>query len=85
VIPGFKQYAPGVNVDQSVCGLHAIDTRSGKTLGSLIWPRGNQIFALEFVPRQFSSGFVFRVGNRRATAREKRLFYAFVLERPLKD
>ena len=38
VIPRFRQYAPGLDVEASICGLHAVDTKSGKTRGSLIWP-----------------------------------------------
>jgi hypothetical protein len=55
--------------------LHAIDTVTGQVLGGLIWPDGNQIFAIEGVP--FASGFPFPVGKKRATTREKRLFFAF--------
>jgi uncharacterized protein (TIGR03032 family) len=47
VIPRFRQYAPGLDVESSTCGVHAVDIQSGKVLGSLLWPRGNQIFALD--------------------------------------
>lgn len=77
VLPRFRQYAPGLDVDKSVCGLHAIDTRSGKIMGSLLWPRGNQIFAVELIPRSFSTGFAFPVGLTRSDDRIKRLFYAY--------
>jgi len=76
VIPRFRQYAPGLNVDSSVCGVHAVDTGSGKVLGSLIFPYGHQIFSVESVPGQFTSGLPFRIGAKRALAREKKLFYA---------
>ena len=77
VIPKFRRYAPGLDVDASVCGVHAVDTRSGAVLGSLIWPYGNQVFAVESVSSRFTSGFPFALGEKRATAREKKLFYAF--------
>lgn len=77
VIPRFRGYAPGLNVAASVCGVHAVDTRSGRVLGSLIWPYGNQIFAIACVPSEFTGGFPFRVGTRRALRRDKALFYAF--------
>jgi uncharacterized protein (TIGR03032 family) len=57
VIPRFRMYAPGLDLDHSVCGIHALDTRSGELLGSLIWPEGNQVFAVEAVPARLTSGF----------------------------
>ena len=57
VIPRFRSYAPGLDLDGSVCGVFAIDTRTGETLGSLIWPEGNQVFAVEVLPRALTSGF----------------------------
>lgn len=80
VIPRFRQYAPGLDVERSLCGLHAVDVQSGEVLGSLIWPFGNQIFAIELVPRAYSSGFPFMVGTERIPEREKHLFYAFTLD-----
>ncbi len=78
VIPRFRQYAPGLDVDKSICGLHAVDMRTGKVAGSLLWPTGNQIFAVELIPRQFSSGFVFPIGLRRSDDKIKRLFYSYL-------
>lgn len=77
VIPRFRRYAPGLDVGASVCGVHALDTRTGRVLGSLVWPAGNQVFAMEAVSADFTTGFPFRVGARRAARRESRLFYAF--------
>lgn len=77
VIPRFRQYAPGLEVDASQCGLHAVDTRTGQVLGSLIWPYGNQIFAIEAVSRSWTSGFPFGVGGRGAEVSTKALFYSF--------
>ena len=76
VIPRFRAYAPGLDVDTSLCAVHAIDARTGKTRGSLIWPWGNQIFAIDWLPRDVSSGFPWGVARKRPT-RIKRLFYAF--------
>jgi len=75
VIPRFRQYAPGLNVDRSVCGIHAIDIRTGKLLGSLTFPSGDQIFAIEPVPSTWSNGFPFYAGSGLAAARS--LFYAY--------
>lgn len=77
IIPRFRNYAPGLDVERSVCGIHAIDIRTGKTLGSILWHSGNQIFALDWMPRKITSGFPFRANARRATAQEKSLFYTY--------
>ena len=77
VIPRFSHYAPGLNVNDSVCGIHAVDTRSGTILGGVVWPYGNQIFALECVPRTFTTGFPFRVGSKLESKQAHTLFYAF--------
>lgn len=79
VIPRFRQYAPGLDVDRSVCGVHAVDVRSGTVLASVRWPYGNQIFAIEAVPRDFTRGFPFQ-SARRARERVRRLFYAYDLQ-----
>ncbi|MCC7448051.1 MAG: DUF4915 domain-containing protein [Anaerolineae bacterium] len=75
VLPRFRQYAPGLDVDSSVCGIHAIDMQTGQVLGSLRWPYGNQIFAIEAAP--FTTGFPLAGGAKRTANREKQLFYAF--------
>jgi len=77
VIPRFRQYAPGLDVASSACGLHAVDSRSGRVLGSLVWPEGNQIFAIDWLPSEVTGGLPFRVGARRARERDRELFYAF--------
>jgi uncharacterized protein (TIGR03032 family) len=57
VIPRFHMYAPGLDLDRSMCGVHAVDTRTGETVGSLVWPEGNQVFAVETVPISLTEGF----------------------------
>lgn len=81
VIPRFRQYAPGLDVDSSECGVTAIDLKSGRILGSLLWPFGNQIFAIDWLPSKTTRGFPFRVGRKRAAAAERSLFYSFQLAR----
>ena len=76
VIPRFRQYAPGLDVESSTCGVHAVDAATGRVLGSLTWPHGNQIFALDWAPRTLVTGFPFLVGARHS-ARITKLFYAF--------
>lgn len=75
VIPRFSQYAPGLDVNASMCGIHAIDIKSGKLLGSMIWPSGNQIFAIDWLDRTATGGFAFPVAEQNRDRRK--LFYAF--------
>ena len=77
VIPRFRNYAPGLEIDKSVCGVHAVDPKTGKTLGSIVWPAGNQIFSVEPIPASFSLGFPLPAGARRPSDRIRRLFYAY--------
>jgi uncharacterized protein (TIGR03032 family) len=80
VIPRFRQYAPGLDADVSRCSVHAVDIESGQVVGSLTWPVGNQIFAVDWLPAVSSAGFPFLAGPRRATARERYLFYTFTVD-----
>jgi uncharacterized protein (TIGR03032 family) len=77
VIPEFRHYAPGLNVDRSVCGVHAVDTKSGRVLGSFLWPSGNQVFAVEWI--EVPSEFPFVTTGRRGVDAE-RVFYSFSIE-----
>lgn len=75
MLPKFAHYAPGLDVDRCLCAIHAVDTRTGVVRGSLEFPYGNQIFAIEAVPAAWSTGFPFRSGVRPQAARG--LFYAY--------
>ena len=77
VIPRFRCYAPGLRANADECGVYALDTRTGRWLGSLSWPYGSQIFALDWMPRADTLGFLFRVGGRRSARRENGFFYTF--------
>jgi uncharacterized protein (TIGR03032 family) len=79
IIPRFRQYAPGLKVENSICAVHAVDMRTAKIKGSLSWDKGNQIFAIDWLPQTVTSGFPWVVG-RTHPARIKRLFYAFMTE-----
>src|SRR5262249_36340210 len=76
VIPRFAQYAPGLDVERSVCGVTALDARSGAGIARLRWPSGNQIFALDWLDRAATSGLPF-TASRRPSSRLKHLFYAY--------
>lgn len=82
VIPRFSMYAPGLDVEAARCGLHALDLQSGHVLGSLYWPHGNQVFAVEPIPRSASRGLVTVLGDRRATEMERHLYYQYQVSQP---
>ncbi|MGQ0553289.1 MAG: DUF4915 domain-containing protein [Planctomycetota bacterium] len=76
VIPRFRHYAPGLQVRDSLCGVHAVDLRSGEVLGSLQWPSGNQIFALDLLGTSFDTpGFPLEVGARGAADLARRIYF----------
>jgi uncharacterized protein (TIGR03032 family) len=77
IIPRFRQYAPGLDIERSVCGVHAVDTKTGTVRGSILWPAGNQIFAVEWMPQEKATGFPFLFGKQHSSRREKLLFYAY--------
>ena len=74
VLPRFRQYAPGLKTDSATCGVHALDTQSGRVLGSLTWPAGNQIFGIEWMPRRVAEALPFVAG---APGPPLTLFYAY--------
>jgi hypothetical protein len=78
VIPRFRSYAPGLDVEASVCGVHAVDLASGSILGSIVWPAGNQIFGIDAVDASVTAGFPFTVARGAATdtARTRAIFYS---------
>ena len=81
VIPKFSQYAPGLDVNKSECGIHAIDLKTGKLVGSLYWPVGNQIFAIEAIPKKITSGFPFVYKARHSKGQKQNLFYSFSIRK----
>jgi uncharacterized protein (TIGR03032 family) len=80
VIPRYHRYAPGLDVQRSVCGVHAIDTQSGTVVASIRWLEGNQIFGLEAVPASQTLGFPHHEGRRGGRKALTELFYGY--ERP---
>lgn len=77
VIPRFRQYAPGVDLPTSVCGVHIVSRSGGDVLGSLVWPEGNQIFAIEGIPSSLAGRLPFAQRGRRTIMHDRRLFDAF--------
>lgn len=80
VLPRFRQYAPGLEPDGSVCGLHAVNLHSGNVIASIVWPEGDQLFAVEAVPAWFADGLP--AGPGWSAARQRDLFYDFVVKEP---
>lgn len=74
ILPRFRHYAPGLRMDQAVCGVHALDADSGRVLGGLTWPGGDQIFAVDWVPLGVAEALPFVMG---APAAAESLFYAY--------
>jgi hypothetical protein len=77
VLPRFRAYAPGLDPDRSVCGVHALDLRSGRVEASIEWPGGNQVFALDWLPGWMTDGFPLTAGAGRAGRARVSTFYSF--------
>jgi len=77
VLPRFRAYAPGLAVDKSHCGIYALNTKTGNVIGSIRWPYGNQIFAIEAASRAMTSGFAFASKKGSGMSLRSNLFYAF--------
>ena len=79
VIPRWKVYAPGLEVETCRCSVYALDVKAGKILGALDFPNGNQIFAIDWLSRRLSQGFPFRSGRAMNAAKMTQLFSTFSL------
>jgi uncharacterized protein (TIGR03032 family) len=77
ILPRFTHYAPGLDPNTSICAVHAIDSLSGKTLGSIHFPFGNQIFAIDWAPASQIAGLPFAISKSGSRRSERLLFYAF--------
>ncbi len=85
VLPRFRSYAPGLDIESGHCGVYALNAETGQTMGSIIWPFGSQIFSLESLAASFSIGLPFRVCGDSDKTFEHSLFYSFELQDPLED
>lgn len=77
VLPRFRQYAPGLSLERSRCGLCAVCVTTGRVLGALSWPDGNQIFGIECALRSWTTGFPWPIAAPGRLARLKELFYSY--------
>jgi hypothetical protein len=80
VIPKFARYAPGLDVSVSRCAVHAVSLATGRVLGSLEWPNGNQVFAIDWIATRDSHGFLHAAGARKTT-KEAAFFYTYLSQR----
>lgn len=74
VLPRYARYAPGLDVDRCETGIHALDLATGRVVGSLLWPLGNQLFAIEGIDRGVAHGFPFVHGAGASPRRRVKLF-----------
>jgi hypothetical protein len=85
VLPRFRSYASGLDIESGHCGVYALNAETGQTMGSIIWPFGSQIFSVESLAASFSIGLPFRVCGDSDKTFEHSLFYSFELQDPLED
>lgn len=76
VIPRYAAYAPGLDLTASRCAVYAVSLSSGRVLGSLEWPAGNQVFGIDWLATTQSAGLPFNARGRRG-AGETALFYGY--------
>lgn len=76
VIPRFSQYAPGLVIEDSRCGVHLVNLKTGKREAAMHWPSGNQIFTIEALPSRLVGGLPYDY-PRHKSRRVREFFYAF--------
>ncbi len=74
VLPRYRRYAPGLDPNRCETGVHALDLKTSRILGSLLWPLGNQIFSIEGLNRNITPGFPFVQGAKASAKSCVRLF-----------
>ncbi|MGQ0826848.1 MAG: DUF4915 domain-containing protein, partial [Bacteroidota bacterium] len=80
IFPKFKHYAPGVAKANDYCSIYEVDIRNNKILGSIAWPYGNQIFAIDWMKKSTSGGFLFKK-MQPVTIKEKNSIYSFKIQK----
>jgi uncharacterized protein (TIGR03032 family) len=74
VLPKYAHYAPGLDPAKCRAAVHAIDLKAGRVRGSVTWPLGNQLFAIEGVGRELTVGFPFAAPTGRRARSPVRCF-----------
>lgn len=59
ILPRFRKYAPGIKTKKQICSIIAYDLKTGKKLGEIKFPFGNQIFAIDYFYSVSCKGFPF--------------------------
>ncbi len=77
VIPRFYKYAPGLDAKKGVCGIFAVDLKSSRILAKMIWPYGNQIFAVDWINDAWASGLTHTLRPKKSSVDMKTVFYSF--------
>lgn len=78
VLPRFHMYAPGIHTKNQICGIHAIDMKTQKILGSLTWPYGNQIFSIDWISQSVTDGFLFEKAHN-ITKKQTQYFFSYAV------
>jgi len=73
----FSNYAPGVDLKSDICAVHAVDMKTCRVIGSIEWPYGSQIFAVEGIDRNCGSGLPVDLLPRENQGDLNNLFYSF--------
>lgn len=76
ILPRFKHYAPGIKSKNQECGVVALDIKTGKTIGSIIWPYGNQIFSIDWISQPSTIGFPFKL-EKQSNKKIMKMFYNY--------
>ncbi len=77
ILPRFAGYAPGLDTAKCLCGIFAVDLKSGGVLAEIVWPYGNQIFALEWLDADFTSGLVGRFRPQNKGMNLSEMFFSY--------
>jgi uncharacterized protein (TIGR03032 family) len=79
ILPRFKSYAPGLKGLDGECSVYAVNLETKKIVGSVNFPNGNQIFAIESMPSKITSGFFYENIPQNNSDREKEsdFFYRY--------
>jgi hypothetical protein len=76
VLERFSHYAPGIKDKEQACGIFAVSLKTGKVIGSVTWPYGNQIFGIDFLNSNKNIGFAYNKAESSLQA-HKDQFYKY--------
>ena len=76
ILPRFRQYAPGVDHKKARSGIHAIDLKNMSSIGTIEFPHGNQIFAIEHIAQAVTEGFLYKT-VKETTEKEQGAFFSY--------